>query len=550
MAIYGVDQYGKTVYGADLGVDYTVTDLSAVQSDYGRITVSWNAPRQNNWTSLVLVRSGYGFPVAPTDGVTLASWPSTGARTSYSDVGLSPGYWYYTVFATVPLAAWSPSLTYQSGDRVSYSGQNWVCLVPYSLNIIPGSNGAVWAASYETQLWHPAGSVACLSVADHGYGALLEELVPSPYKASPGTSTDSGTANPDLTAFLAVLGFGFAQMQQELDDLLHAYEVTTTRQDRLAALSQTVGLSQELASSARFQRLRTLNAAAINQERGTVQGLMDSIYAASGLSASVATGPNLLLTQDQSAFVDPLPPQWQPAGTYAPGQEVLFQGVRYQCTGYSYSVTPSNYTGASLTAAPNALGTVTISSTTYVKEASPSGPASITVPFTVPANGTYYLSIDCAMGPDYGVLSVTVDGAAHQISGAISSGPFWSGGSVISVPQASLDLYAASAGDYGPVGTGALVLSAGSHTLVLNALTRNASASGYSIGFASVSVVGSPVLYPPGNPPSGGPNSAAQWSASAGANVAGYTNPVNGGRAGSWSPLANTAIPLVSYLGA
>ena len=546
MAIYGVDQYGKALYGADLGIDYTVTNLAAVQSDFGRITISWDSPRQNNWTQLTLVRSGYGFPVAITDGVQLASWPNTGARTSYSDVALPAGYWYYTVFATVPLTTWSPTLTYQNGDRVSYASANWICIASYSLNVTPGTDSTVWIASDETQLWHPAGSVACLAVADHGYGALLESLIPAPYKVTPGSSTDPGAANPDLIAFLGVLGFGFSQMQAELDDLLDAYDVLTTRQDRLAAISATLGLSQELASSVRFQRLRTLQAAHINQERGTARGITDSIFAATGLTSQIATAPNLMLSQDQAAFADPIPPPWNPSATYTIGQEVLYLGVRYQCTGFIYQVTPATYASQSVIGSPNALATTTIGSTTYVKE-SAAAAGSVTVPFTIPANGTYYIYINAAIGPDYGVLSATIDGATAKLDHYSSVRPLYGGGGG-GASSNSLDMYAATAAAYN-IFLGPLTLAPGNHTLVLNTLTKNGASSGYSIAFSLISVQGNPAVFPPGNPPSGATLSSTQWSTTATATFTGYANPVTGAL-GSWSPLTTTTLVFsVNYFG-
>lgn len=546
MAVYGAAQYGKALYGADRDVDYTVVNLAAVQSDYGRITLSWDAPPLSDWTSLTLVRSQYGFPVAVTDGVALALFPVAGTHTDYSDTDLPPGYWYYTLFLASPFPSWSAADTYATGDRVSYSGQVWDCVAPYALNVTPGTNPAVWVASYETTLYRAAGSIACLAVRDYAYGALLQSLIPSPYAVAPGTSTDTGAPNPDLASFLGVLGFGFAQVNTELDDLLEGYNVLTTRQDRLYALSAALGLSAELASSARYQRLRTLKAAYINQEKGTAQGVADTVFAATGLKASVVTGPNLMLTQDQSAFLSPVAPPWDPSEPYKIGDEVVYLGTRYACTGFTVTDTPSNYVANAVTGAPNTLGTVTIAGSTFVKETAVA-PASVTVPFTAPANASYLVLIDGASGPDYGVLTATIDGAAVTMRQITSLG-FGGFGGPTSY-SASLDLYSASAAAFN-IGLAAVPLTPGSHTLVLSTATKNASSSGYGQAFASINITGSPALYPPGNPPTGAAGSAAQWSASApNFDTVYYFNPVTGGQS-TWTSVGSSCSLAVGYLGA
>jgi hypothetical protein len=92
-------------------------------------------------------------------------------------------------------------------------------------------------------------------------------------------------------------------------------------------------------------------------------------------------------------------------------------------------------------------------------------------------------------------------------------------------------------------------LAAGAHTLVLNTATKNASSSGYAIAFASVTVSGSPPLYPPGNPPVGAGGSSAQWSATAASSTTTtYANPVTAGQ-GTWCPVGVAAALSTGYLG-
>lgn len=546
MATYGIDVYGKTLYGAPQDLDYHVTNLTAVQSDYGRITLSWDTPPLADWTQLTLVRSGYGYPVAITDGVQLASFPVSTLRSDYADTDLPPGYWYYTFFLATPFPAWSAALTYGTGDRVAHGGSVWSCLVPYTLNVTPGTDSTVWSVSFETTLYRAAGSVACLSVRDYGYTALLESLVPAPYKALPGTSTDVSDPNADLTAFLSILGFGFAQMHTELDDLLEVDAILTTRQDRLYELGQGLGINPELASSARYQRLRTQRAARLNQEKGTAAGLADSVHAATGLKATVATGVNEVLTQDQSAFYSPPPTPWNPAGAYKPGDEVIYLGVRYTCVSSVSTVNTGNYVADAVTGAPNALSVVTVSSVSYVKETNAAGPTTVvSVPFTVLGNGSVTAVLVLGTGADSGILTAAIDGAAVQV-GKLN---LLRGQTQPTTYQASYDLYKASNGSV-TLGTTPVALIAGAHTLTLSVASKNASASAYDLLFSTITFNENPLIYAPGNPPTGASTSAAQWSSSqAYTDSVTYLNPVTGGM-GTWSAVGVSTTLATGYLGA
>lgn len=553
MAVYGNDLYDKGLYGTDLLVDYRVSNLEAQQLDYGRITVSWDAPRLNNWTELILVRSGYGFPVAPTDGTPLATIGNTGSHTSYDDIGLTAGYWYYTVFVSTPFPTWSAAVTYQIGDIVSYSSTTWVCVAASTFDITPGSNAAYWTASTQVQLWHPAGSVASLCVQDLGNGPRMDSLIPNVYKAQPGQVIDPDADNASLAAFTGILGFGFDMVGTELDDLDHPYDVVTARQDRLYEISQMLGVSAELASSARYQRLRTLHAAELNQQKGTVPGLIAAVHAASGLSCTVNSGPNMMLSQDQSAFVFPMAPAWDPDRGYQIGDTVTYQGVRYACAGFTYTVTPANYGSTTAAGGPNALGTATVGGVSVVKETSTTQPSTVTTTFTAPSAASYTISWIYGSMPDGGIVSILVDGVVQQFTVAQANLPGHGlrGGNPprpAPTPLSSVDTYAAT-GIVAFVAATTLTLTAASHTVVLSSTTKNAASTGYSISAQSLTIAGSPIVFPPGTAPTGMSGSANQWAtAPAWTDSTTYANPSTGGM-GTWTAL--TTMPLsIQYLGA
>lgn len=547
MATYGIDYYDKSFYGAPVLIDYAVTNLAATQLDFGHVRISWTAPVQNVWTELSLVRSRYGFPVSISDGDLLATYSSTQASTSYDDYGLTSGYWYYGVFAAVPLEAWSAALTYQVGDRVAYESENWIAQ-QISINQ-PPAVGSYWASSNETSIWQPAGGVATMSVSDHGYAALMDSYVPNAYQATPILTTDDQVVNDDLTDFLAVLGWGFEIMNTENDDLFNLYDTSTTRFDRLLQISTMLGISIEAASSPRYQRLRTAEAAALGREKGTQAGLTALIEATTGLKCIVATGPNLMLKRDQSDFPWPLYPAWETDESYKVGDQVTYQGARYVCITWAYTAVTANFTGT-----PNTATTGTVSSQAYNAEVSTTANATLSASVTVPVTGTYEITFETITGSDGGVLGLTVDGVFQPLApisyrGNYQVGPTgWTplpGGDTTTTG----DTYTSSAG-LGTTYIIPLYLTAGAHAIKFTAATKNSSSSGYSIRIANLTVTAAWSQYPPNStaPVNGATSSGLQWTAPGGTAQPGYTNEATG-QVSTWSLVGATGTLIINYLG-
>lgn len=545
MATYGIDYYDKAFYGAPILIDYAVTNLAAAQLDFGRIRISWTAPVQNVWTSLALVRSRYGFPVSISDGDLLASYSSTQASTSYDDYGLTPGYWYYAVFAAVPLEAWSAALTYQVGDRVAYSAQNWIAQ-QISTDVTPGA-GAYWAPSTETAIWQGAGAVATMSVSDHGYAGLMDSYVPGSYQATPILTTDDQVVNEDLAGFLAVLGWGFEIMNTESDDLYHLYDTSTTRFDRLLAISQMLGISIEAASSPRYQRLRTAQAAQLGRAKGTQDGLAGLIEATTGLKCTVSTGPNLMLKRDQSDFPYPLYPAWQTDESYEVGDQITYQGERYVCI--PWALAPA------LTGTPNTPTTGTFSSLPYTSEASTTAPSALTCSFQVPTTGVYLLEFTFLTGPAGGFVEVLMDAHVQTITPLaeiatleISASGFqqFGTGSV----TGTIDTYSASAA----VGTTYVcpmnLTAGGSHNLTFLCTLKDSSSTGYGIEVSGAVLTAQWTQYAPNAtaPASAGLDSGVQWAPPSAAAQPGYLNETTG-QASTWSLVGSDASLIISYLG-
>src|SRR6478609_2727907 len=123
---FGVDIYGIDYYGYSQPADYSVAPFVAKQANYGDIVLSWASPNTTSWKYLELVRSTYGYPNRPEDGITLTTiTPGTMVRT-YDDPGLDAGtIYYYAMFITVEAPAWDSAATYVINSQVLYNGTYW-----------------------------------------------------------------------------------------------------------------------------------------------------------------------------------------------------------------------------------------------------------------------------------------------------------------------------------------------------------------------------------------------------------------------------------------
>lgn len=546
MAIYGIDYYGRSFYGAAILVDYAVGNLTALQLGFGHVRIAWTAPAQNTWTGLALVRSEYGFPATVEDGQLLDTFSSTQASTTYDDIGLTPGYWYYGLFAAVPLAAWSAELTYQAGDRVSYSAQNWIALQIAPAGTTPAA-GAYWAVTEESAIWQPAGAIATLSVADHGYAGLMSGYIPPAYKAAPVLSTDNQASNDDLAAFVDVLAWGFELVGTEIDDLYHLYDTSTTRYDRLQLISQMVGVSVEGAASPRYQRLRTAKAAALGREKGTAAGLVDLIEAATGLACTVSTGANRMLNRDQSDFPYPLYPAWETDEAYTAGDLVTYQGSRYVCIPWSLTLPTGDYAGS-----PGSNASGTTSGLAWTGILSATGPTQLTGTFTVPLAGVYMIEFTVLESPNNAVVSVSVDGQSQSFVAASNLALYNATASSWTVPPSgdlltTVDTYNAGSttATYGfPVS-----LPAGLNTIKFTGATKDVSSGGFNIQVSTtVSAVWDTYLPNATPPANGATGSGAQWQAPPAAPQSVYAN-AQTGQASTYTSSSSIGLG-VEYLGA
>lgn len=329
---YGVDIYGLATYGYSQPADYSVAPFVAKQSDYGDIVLSWASPNTTSWKLLELVRSTYGYPNRPEDGVVLTTIsPGTMVRT-YDDPGLDGGtIYYYSMFIAIEAPTWSSGSTYILNQQVLFNGLYWSSTQNGNTNHTPAAGSAFWSASDFIPTWYPAGFAATLALANQGYGSLLYNRTPQPYKTN--TSDTFSTVeidNQSLFNYESVFGFGLDMLKAEYDSYLELSNADTVSAAHLDILGQQLGINTDYLSTPQQRRQRIKNAAVNYRIKGQTQSMHNLIAELAGWDSEVTYGVNMYNSADQTAFPHPAFDTWSPNTTYFVNQIISYNGFTYK----------------------------------------------------------------------------------------------------------------------------------------------------------------------------------------------------------------------------
>jgi phage tail-like protein len=480
MAVYGYDYYGKSLYGADTAVQYSVEPVTATSVAPGHIQLAWGAASQNTWSVLRIVRNPFGVPAHADDGVVLTEIPQSAPGRSWDDIGLPQGrVFYYAVFLGV--VAWSSTATYAPGDVVSYNGVNYAAMAG-STGIAPGSDSSYWQHATLTEDWVRAGAAAGLSVLDQGYTLRLYESIPHAYRldSTEVTGYEDGVTNPELFKFLSIFGHQLDTMATETGILRDLRSIETAPNHAIEHLAHQFGVSTEVSDEPLRRRLHTNKAVALARNRGTDDGIVDLINTLTGWDVSIERSSNYMLNQDQSTFASPKYADWDPSLTYQGGEVVDHNGALWTAV---KSVSTSTRADTMTVAASS--GTVTKNSSggtvgwllSVTPNLSLSGPVNsyVTLNFTIGADGVYDLSVAAIDGTAYGKTNYYIDGVQSSIGtvdhylGTLAGKPrIW----------------------YSTRYLGRYTLTAGTHTFMMKVVGKNAAATGYNAGLNTFVVTG------------------------------------------------------------
>jgi hypothetical protein len=331
MATYGIDFYSGAKYGLQAVNVLSVEPFNAEQTDYGHAFLTWSLRTGATYNLLRLIRSPYGFVVNVFDGDVLLDIDVTQtSATSYNDVDLEPGkFYYYTIFLGTGKANWSASLTYQPGDQVSYSGVLYQAL-KQTVNEQPDISGSSWTVQAgSTTDWVRAGDEGILAVLDFGYRDKIWKLTPRVYKQENVRDLDEDARNDVLYRFLAVFGFHFDLLRTQAEKATDINNAKNVQYKYLFDLGHELGIDPEPVISPRLERLRVQNATAIYREKGSGLGLQNLVNVVTGWDCTITIGNNLMLNGDQASFAHPQYDQWNGTINYATGDRVYYNAFVY-----------------------------------------------------------------------------------------------------------------------------------------------------------------------------------------------------------------------------
>lgn len=329
---YGIDIYGVDTYGYSQPIDYSVAPFTAEQLNYGEITLRWSTPNVTSWKLLQLVRSVYGYPNTPSDGQVLHEFtPGTMLR-SYDDAGLVPGtIYYYTMFISVEAPTWSAATTYNINSQVLYNGLYWSSIQNGNTNNTPAAGSAFWTATDYVPVWYPAGYVASIAVVNSGYGTLIYDRAPQPYKTvTSGIFSNTVVDNEPLLHYISLFGFGLDILKTSYDSYLLLNNPDTISANYLDILGQQLGVQTNYLAAPQQRRQRVKNASVNYRMKGRAQGIHNLVAEIAGWDSDVTSGPNLYNSADASAFVHPTYDIWNENITYFPNQLVQYNGYNYK----------------------------------------------------------------------------------------------------------------------------------------------------------------------------------------------------------------------------
>lgn len=339
---YGLDVYGIATYGYSQPVDFSVAPFIAKQTDYNRISLQWASPNSTSfWKELLVVRSIYGYPSTPADGTVVLTATPTTLRTNYDDTGLIPGrLYYYTIFIGKDYATYQSGTSYNTGDIVTF-GPNlyWISLSSGNTGHTPAAGSAFWNNVAYTPTWAPAGYAASLTAYDWGYGNILYNRIPQPYKTiTTEVFSSTSSDNEPLHQYMNVMGWGLDTLRTEYESYKFLNDPDVVAASNLDLLGKQLGINTDYLSSPQARRQRVKNLSVNYRLKGTDISIHNAVAAITGWDSVVTASNNQMLGSDQAQFTHPTLDNWNASTVYQVGNKIQYSGYNYTCLVQSYGV--------------------------------------------------------------------------------------------------------------------------------------------------------------------------------------------------------------------
>lgn len=288
-AVYGLSIYGEQTYGYFVPPIYRVDPFTAIPGDYESVTISWNKP-SGTILGFRLVKNMYGVPVDQDDGQVLLDITSGYPGSIFTDTSPTPGAYHYYGF---------------------------YCLI-----------------NSETDEWVRSGVCGCLMPSDYGSAQYIMDLIPNFYVNSILGQNELAldpVGNTFLSQFIEVCGWGFDYLRTQYDTYLNVNDPWAVPLNDLYNMGAQFNLNINPDIHPYTLRKAIYYNATVNQLRGTASGIATELSALTGWNADITVGPNILLDNDQSYFLDPVFEPWSANITYNLGENVQYGSYWYAC---------------------------------------------------------------------------------------------------------------------------------------------------------------------------------------------------------------------------
>lgn len=288
MAVYGISLYGSETYGFSLPPQFRVDPFSAVPTNYGQITLTWTQPA-GPVQAYRLVRNLYGFPVDQDDGEILIDSLTYPGSMFVDNTVVAGSYYYYAIYL---------------------------------------------ASSLSNFAWIRSSVTATLAISNFNSYPEMYKLIPNFYINQSATGDiliQGNQGNTELQRFIQVFGWGLDLLRTQYATYLNLNDPWKIPESDLYNLAVELGLNINPDIHPFTLRKAVFNNAEINKQRGTPQGIATEVSSLTGWSVDLQIGPNFMLSNDQSAFIDPSYVQWSPNISYTINEKVTFGNFYYTC---------------------------------------------------------------------------------------------------------------------------------------------------------------------------------------------------------------------------
>lgn len=309
MAVYGVNFYGLSFYGANTLVDFDASPFTATSTGYNEIELKWVEP-SGSWSNLRLLRNPFGFPMTPDDGDLLVSALPQDDLSYYLDTGQVPNN-----------SGLLPGHTYYYSIFVKETVQN---------------------------TWVKAGEALGVSVKDYGTREQSYEYLPAIFKIKNtfSASDNDDSINDDLYNFLSIFAIEHDLFKTSAQNISERYDILNLDGRLLPAMLNQFGLTYEPYVGLQQARILLRNAIKIYSEKGSIQGLKTYVTAFSGYNCRIKPITNYMLDVNSSSFKESIG-FWQNISN-----ATLIQGTLESETPsvapYIEVTSPSNYPNAQI----------------------------------------------------------------------------------------------------------------------------------------------------------------------------------------------------------